>query len=108
MRQLVLLLLAIFMCLILYSETAFSTDFESLRQTAEMYRDYVIKKAREAREARKKWMVHPNIENQNNYNFLVSDKIGHVYAIKLTNGKYAPLEIVKLTDIGGIIFKRLF
>lgn len=40
--------------------------------------------------------------------FRVDLNIGHVYAIKLANGKYALLQIDNWTDIGGSIFKGYF
>ncbi len=61
----------IFIFILFYSNISYAfTDFESLRNTAEKYRDYAINKSREAVEAKKRWMQEPTIENQNKFNRL--------------------------------------
>lgn len=53
----------------------YSSKTEDLRFTAEKYFNYALEKARQAKEAKQRWIKEPNINNQNEFNKLRREAI---------------------------------
>lgn len=68
-------LYVVFFLLTILVNFIYTSKVEDLRFTAEKYFTYALEKARQAKEAKQKWMKEPNIQNQNEFNRLRSEAI---------------------------------